>query len=433
MNSNSPSSDSGYNCDDWPKMPDGTDYDRKQLLDLVHNGKSPFSDVWDVNQLIQEIEEHLGTKIVDIPFVYDGANSYGFHCKLSNRSDILARLARSDVNMPNYDGYLVQNQICDVQYEAALNEISRSFTDLKISKLLYWRLPVQHTGLKQDHPKDILGRRLQVFERAEGEKEVWRGLSISEQSSLLLHFARIRASLFNFQVPLDFTAAWFLKRLFGQKPDSLPAPISATREFCVTLFTSKIEATIGNIGDMIGWEDDHNTVGPRAAEAKQSLLRLIPHIIPTGDTSLFRFVLEHGDFGIHNMSIALDADGKHHVTSVFDWDMGSIVPAFLSDPMMCVGPDLGADGNAHPLVLGVDETTTPEQLEKWNFWAKAYCEGLFNEAPDYERVIRAGKDARHLWFALRDWRGDDPEGLFGDLGEWAEKRMKELGVDRENK
>ena len=49
--------------------------------------------------------------------------------------------------------------------------------------------------------------------------------------------------------------------------------------------------------------------------------------------------------------------------------------------------------------------------------------------PDYEKVIRAGKDARHLWFALRDWRGDDPEAYFGELGAWAEKRMKELGVD----
>ena len=76
MTSNSPSSDSGYHCDDWPKLPNGTDYDRKQLFDLVLNGKSPFSDVWDVHQLIQEIEEHLGTEVMDIPFVYDGANCY---------------------------------------------------------------------------------------------------------------------------------------------------------------------------------------------------------------------------------------------------------------------------------------------------------------------------------------------------------------------
>ena len=56
-------------------------------------------------------------------------------------------------------------------------------------------------------------------------------------------------------------------------------------------------------------------------------------------------------------------------------------------------------------------------------------QALFSQAPNYERIIQAGKDARHLWFALRDWRGDDPEGYFGDLGTWAERRMEELGVD----
>lgn len=56
-------------------------------------------------------------------------------------------------------------------------------------------------------------------------------------------------------------------------------------------------------------------------------------------------------------------------------------------------------------------------------------QALFSQAPSYERIIQAGKDARHLWFALRDWRGDDPEGYFGDLGTWAERRMQELGVD----
>jgi hypothetical protein len=54
---------------------------------------------------------------------------------------------------------------------------------------------------------------------------------------------------------------------------------------------------------------------------------------------------------------------------------------------------------------------------------------LFDEAPEYKTMIQAGKDARHLWFALRDWRGDDSEKFFGNLGEWAEKRLKELGVE----
>lgn len=45
-------------------------------------------------------------------------------------------------------------------------------------------------------------------------------------------------------------------------------------------------------------------------------------------------------------------------------------------------------------------------------------QALFNQVPNYERAIQAGKDACHLWFALRDWRSDDPEGYSGDLGAW---------------
>lgn len=61
---------------------------------------------------------------------------------------------------------------------------------------------------------------------------------------------------------------------------------------------------------MIGWESNNVTFGPIAFAAKQSLLRIIPHILPEDNdkTSLYRLVLEHGDFGIHNMSISM-ADG----------------------------------------------------------------------------------------------------------------------------
>ncbi|KAJ5035637.1 uncharacterized protein L3040_008102 [Drepanopeziza brunnea f. sp. 'multigermtubi'] len=54
---------------------------------------------------------------------------------------------------------------------------------------------------------------------------------------------------------------------------------------------------------------------------------------------------------------------------------------------------------------------------------------LFTETSDYDRIIQVGKDVHHLWFALRAWRGVDPEGYFGDLGSWVEKRMEELGID----
>ena len=69
-----------YFCDDWPKMPDGSDFDGKQLLTLVRSGNSPFHVVWDVKLLIREIEENIGAQVIDIPIVYMGANNYVGSC-----------------------------------------------------------------------------------------------------------------------------------------------------------------------------------------------------------------------------------------------------------------------------------------------------------------------------------------------------------------
>ncbi|OBT66610.1 hypothetical protein VE03_03960 [Pseudogymnoascus sp. 23342-1-I1] len=381
-------------ADDWPQMPDGSDFDGKQLLTLVRSGNSPFLGVWDVNLLIQEIEENLDTQVVDIPQLYNGSNNYGFHLKLSNRPDVIARLARGDVNMPDFDGFPIHRQIPEAEFEVAAYELLRSEPQILISRLLYHRIPMQHV-------------------------------------QLLTQSARIRASLFNFNVPVDFSAKWSLICLFEHKPKSLPIPIAPTREFCIALFTSKIEATIGKLDDMIGWESDDETVGHRAVAAKQSLLRLIPHIMPEdGDGhSLYRLVLEHGDFGIHKMSIMTETGGRPVVTSLYDWETGCIVPAILSDPLIAIVPvDLITDENAALSIVRVPDDTTAEEQEKYIAWSTEYFKVLFDHAPDYERAIKAGKDARHLWFALRDWRGQDPEGYFGRLGDWAETRMLDLGV-----
>ncbi|KAH8586024.1 3-hydroxybutyryl-CoA dehydratase [Bisporella sp. PMI_857] len=417
--------------DSWPKMPDDSDFDGKQLLTLVRSGDSPFHGVWDINLLVQEIEKVLGTEVIDIPVVFKGSNNYGFHLKLSNRLDIVARLARGDVNMPNYDGFPIQVQVSEARFEVVVYELLCLEPNILASSLLYHRIQVQHVGPRLDPPRDIAGRRLFLFEKAEGENNVWRDLGSEQRACLLAQAARIRASLFNFNLPLDFAAAWLRERLFEQKPKSLPIPVASTREFCAALFTSKIKATIRNIGDMIGWEDDNNTVGPIAAAAKQSLLRLIPHILPADidQTFLYRLVLEHGDFGIHNMSITMDASGQPLVTSLYDWETGCIVPAILSDPLMAVWVDLVTDEDAAPSFIRAPDGATSGECAQYMVWARQYFMALFSQAPNYERAIQAGKDARHLWFALREWRGDDPEGFFGDLGAWAERRMRELGVD----
>ncbi|KAI0893250.1 hypothetical protein F4806DRAFT_476349 [Annulohypoxylon nitens] len=413
--------------DNWPKMPDGQEFDGQHLLTLTRNGSSPFQDKWDVNLLIHEIEENLHAQVVDIPYVSKGSNNYGIHIKLSDGTDIIARLARGDVNMPDYDGFPIQTQIPEVQFEAAVYKLLQSEPGILASHLLYYRLPVQHQASNVDRPKDIAGRRLLVFKRAEGEDNVWSTLNPVQKSRLLVRAAKIRASLYNFQVPPDFASTWLRERLFEQKPESFPIPVAPTREFCVALFTSKIEATIKNIGDMIGWEDDHNTVGPVAAAAKQSLLRFIPHIMPVGDEDLlYRFVIDHGDVGVHNILVTIDANNEPRPTSLYDWETGCIVPAILSDPLMAVTVDLFVNRDAEPSVTRLPVEVTIEDLDEMATWSREYFQALYLTAPNYRHAIEASKDARYLWFALRDWRGDDPEDYFGSLGAWAERKMERL-------
>jgi hypothetical protein len=62
--------------DEWPQLPDRSDYNGRSLLSLLRSGNSPFRGAWDIDLLVEEIEQSLDTKVVDILFVYNGSNNY---------------------------------------------------------------------------------------------------------------------------------------------------------------------------------------------------------------------------------------------------------------------------------------------------------------------------------------------------------------------
>lgn len=95
----------------------------------------------------------------------------------------MVRLARADVNMPKYDGFAFNVVFSEAKFEAAVYELLRSEPTILASRLLYHRLPVQYNGPKLDLPQDIAGRRLFLFERAEGTNNVWHDLSSEQQVS----------------------------------------------------------------------------------------------------------------------------------------------------------------------------------------------------------------------------------------------------------
>ncbi|KAJ6013774.1 hypothetical protein N7540_008365 [Penicillium herquei] len=152
--------------DDWPSMPDGSAYDGKQLVTLFREGKSPFRALWDVNLLIEEIEKHTGTQVVDIPVVDKGSNNY---------------VTRSDVNMPEFDGFPIEVQAPEAIFEAAVYNLLQTESDIHTSHLLYYSVPVLHPGPKNSIPKDLAGRRLFLFEKAEGVDNVWNELNAANK------------------------------------------------------------------------------------------------------------------------------------------------------------------------------------------------------------------------------------------------------------
>ncbi|KAK3175536.1 hypothetical protein K4F52_010181 [Lecanicillium sp. MT-2017a] len=130
------------------------------------------------------------------------------------------------------------------------------------------------------------------------------------------------------------------------------------------------------------------------------------------------------------MTITIDPNTKQpRVTSIYDWETGHITPAILSDPEMAVIVDLTTNADAKPMVTRVKADATTAERTTFASWATHYSKELFSSAPEYEKAIKAGKDARYLWFALRAWRGQDPEGYFGALGYWADERIKVLGKE----
>ena len=108
--------------------------------------------------------------------------------------------------------------------------------------------------------------------------------------------------------------------------------------------------------------------------AKKTLLEAVPHLLPEHNSGvLYRLVLEHGDFGIHNTSVTKDDQGKPLVTSLYDWETACIVPALLADPLVAAGPiDLIMDNCAEPTITRPPDSATATDLEDFEAWSKFY-------------------------------------------------------------
>lgn len=224
-------------------------------------------------------------------------------------------------------------------------------------------------------------------------------------------------------------------------------PVEPTRDFCIAFLKAKIETTICARCPSIDEEKRYPLVSPSLDAARKSLLQLVPLVLPRGtrhlrEDALYRFVLDHGDFGMHNMTVATDGQGQPHITSVFDWEGGSIVPAILSEPKMVTTVDLVIDRAGEPSIQRWGDGDTLDKIAQYRGWTAEYYkvsfaagsdrmtthqyQALFSAAPEYKRIIKAGLDARRIWFSLKQYDGRNPDEYFGNLGAWAAQRVAEL-------
>lgn len=119
---------------------------------------------------------------------------------------------------------------------------------------------------------------------------------------------------------------------------------------------------------------DNNVVGPFAAAAKQSLLRLVPFLLPpeTRHATFYRLVIDHGDYGMWNMTSTIDEDEKPLITSIFGWDTSTVVPAIFSDLKLSVEIDLVADHYGNPAVTRLPPDASAAKLAQYKVWSRQY-------------------------------------------------------------
>ena len=55
---------------------------------------------------------------------------------------MVARLARGDVNMPDFDGFSIEKQAPEARFEVAVHELLRSEPKVRASRLLHYRVPL---------------------------------------------------------------------------------------------------------------------------------------------------------------------------------------------------------------------------------------------------------------------------------------------------
>ncbi|KAI7783175.1 uncharacterized protein LA080_012471 [Diaporthe eres] len=142
-----------------------------------------------------------------------------------------------------------------------------------------------------------------LFDMSNGDTPPWGELNEAQKRSLLTQAASSRAALLNKPLPAAFVATWLFWTSFQPvewMPKMFPLPPAGNRDFCIAMLKAKVE---GLVGSEEGGDDE----------------------------VLYRLVLQHDDFGLHNIPVDVDEAGELSLTSVYDWGTGCIIPVILTE------------------------------------------------------------------------------------------------------
>lgn len=168
---------------DFPRSPDGTKWNGKDLSKLISTGNDPFRKILDIKYLIEEVENDIGSQVVDIPKVSAGAHNYGFALKLSDGRNILVRLSKTDMNNTVRNGISMELRLKGFHFEVAIYKLLQNVTTIPTSRLLYYRHCHHQDGTQYGPAKHIKGRNLVIFELTKGKNFVWDELNEAQKVS----------------------------------------------------------------------------------------------------------------------------------------------------------------------------------------------------------------------------------------------------------
>lgn len=72
------------------------------------------------------------------------------------------------------------------------------------------------------------------------------------------------------------------------------------------------------------------------------------------------------------MTSTIDEDQKPLITSLFGWDMSSVVPAIFSDLKLGVEIDLVADDYGNPAITRLPHNASTTKRARYKVWSRQY-------------------------------------------------------------